>query len=282
MKRASIGDRLAVLIFLLIGAFDLCAAADLHRGIFFETRGAGDTVVFIHGGQMDRRMWDGQFDTFARHYKAVRYDIRGFGKSPAPTEPYSHAEDLRSLLQHLKIERASLVGLSLGAAIAVDFAILHPAKVEKLVLACPGLGGFRFNDKANDLRSIVEAARDEGPAKAAELWLQNPYMSVAMENKPLQSRLRRLSLDNGRCWLNNPVLQRHTKPAAAERLAEVKAPTLVIDGARDVSDIHEIVGKLSTEIKGATKVAIPDCGHIAPMEKPEKFNKLVLEFLARQ
>jgi len=79
--------------------------------------------------------------------------------------------------------------------------------------------------------------------------------------------------------LNNPLLLRRLSPAAAERLREIRAPTLVIDGGRDVSDIHKIVAKLSAEIPGAQQQVLKDCGHIVPMEDPEAFNKLLFDFL---
>jgi len=169
------------------------AKSGKHRGIYFEAKGKGPTVILVHGGQMDRRMWDFQFDLLARDYHAIRYDIRGFGKSDVPSRPYSYADDQKSLMKHLEVQRASIVGLSLGAAIATEFAIVYSESVQALVLACPGLGGFKFEDKAKDLRAIGDAAREEDYDKVAELWLRNPYMSVAMEHSDLRQRLRALS-----------------------------------------------------------------------------------------
>jgi len=255
------------------------AKSGKHNGIYFETKGKGPAVILVHGGQMDRRMWDFQFDLLAKDYHVIRYDIRGFGKSDVPTRPYSYADDQKSLLKHRGLQKASIVGLSLGAAIATDFAIVYPDSVQALVLVCPGLGGFKFEDKANDLRAIGDAAREENYDKVTELWLQNPFMSVAMERPGIRARLTALSRDNAHCWLNNPLLLRRMTPTATERLKEIRAPTLVIDGGRDVSDIHKIVAKLSAEISGAKQQVLKDCGHIAPMENPEAFNKLLLEFL---
>jgi pimeloyl-ACP methyl ester carboxylesterase len=112
----------------------------------------------------------------------------------------------------------------------------------------------------------VDAARDEGYEKAAEIWLQNPYMSVAMENPPLREKLQQLARDNGHAWLNNPMLIRRTKPPAAVRLREIHAPTLVIGGERDVSDIHKIVTKLVSEIPDARKLIFPGAGHLVPLQ----------------
>jgi pimeloyl-ACP methyl ester carboxylesterase len=265
---------------LLAGTVGSSAGSGKFDGLYFEAKGRGETIVLIHGGQMDRRMWDAQFDLFARRYRVIRYDIRGFGKSDAPAKPYSNAADLHSLLRHLGEKKAGLIGLSLGAAVATDFALIHPEMADSLLLVCPGLGGFPFQDKANDLRAVVEAARDDGFEKAADLWLKNPYMSVAMEKPALRDQLRQLARDNGRCWLNNPLLIRPLNPPAAERLREIRAPTLVIGGERDVSDIHKIVAKLAAEIPGARKIIVAGAGHLVPMEQPEEFNRLALEFLA--
>ena len=269
--------RIALLTFLLTTA--KFVAAGVVDGIYFEEKGSGPAVVLIHGGQLDRRMWDAQFDEFAKELRVVRYDLRGFGKSPPPKKAFSNEDDLARLMDRLKIKRARFVGLSLGAAVAVDFAITRSNRVEALLLVCPGLGGFPFQDPANNLEPVVIAARDESPAKAAELWLANPYMSVAMENPTLRLKLRLLAEENAHCWLNNPIMQRRLRPPANERLKEVGAKTLVIDGERDVSDIHRIVQKMEREIPGATKVVVKGAGHLVPMEKPEEFNRIALEFL---
>ena len=278
----------------LLTAFLICAAFALNGvfhgpvqaasgkvdGIYYESRGKGDTLVLIHGGQMDGRMWNGQFQLWSRSYRVIRCDIRGFGRSDPPARPYSYREDLFQLFQRLRVSHATIIGLSLGGAIATDFTLTHPEAVDGLVLVCPGLGGFRFSDPANNLRPIVDAAREDNPDRVADLWLANPYMSVAMENPALRESLRRISRDNARAWLNNPLLLRPMQPPAAERLGEIRTPCLIIGGERDVSDVQAIVNKLGSEIPGARKHIIPGAGHIVPMEKPEEFNRLVMEFLA--
>jgi pimeloyl-ACP methyl ester carboxylesterase len=269
----------AIAAMLLPVAPFLCADSGKFNGIYFETKGTGNVVVLLHGGQMDRRMWDAQFDLFARRHCVIRYDIRGFGQSETPTAPYSDAADLGALLQHLEVRHASLVGLSLGAAVAVDFALTHTNMSDALVLVCPGLGGFHFTDKANDLRAVLKAAQENNFDKVADLWLANPYMSVAMEKPALHKQLRQLARDNSRCWLNNPLLLRRLTPSADERFSEIRVPTLVIGGERDVSDIHKIVEKLAAEIPGAKKKILPGAGHLVPMELPDEFNRIALEFI---
>jgi pimeloyl-ACP methyl ester carboxylesterase len=279
VRSGALGElRLTMLLLILLLGCSLSAPAAKHNSIYYEVKGAGRPLVMIHGGQMDRRMWDPQFDRFARQYQIIRYDIRGFGKSDVPLKPYSYTDDLRDLLNHLRLEKVFVLGLSLGSAIAIDFALTQPNRVDGLILACPGLGGFQFSDEAGT-RKIVEAARDEGFGRAADLWLEHPFMKPAMQNAALRDQLRRLAHDNGHCWLNNPLLIRRIKPSAAERLADIRAPTLILDGELDLSDIHKIVDKLAAEIPGARKQVIRGAGHIANLEKPEEFNKLALDFL---
>jgi 3-oxoadipate enol-lactonase len=258
-----------------------CVLAGQHKGIYYESNGRGEAVVLLHGGQMDRRMWDFQAKALSSEFRMIRYDLRGFGRSIPIKNAYSHVDDLNDLLTHLKVRKATLVGLSLGGAVAVDFAISYPDRVGGLVLVCPGLGGFQFQDKANDLRAVVEAARDRKHEQAAELWLANPYMAVAMEQPSLRPLLRRWTLENAQCWINNPLLQRRMEPSAAQRLRDVTAPTLIIGGGRDVSDIQKIIQKLGAEIPNASVSLLPTCGHLVPLEAPAEFEKLLLNFLRR-
>ena len=89
--------------------------------LYYEIAGTGPAVVLLHPGNLDRRIWDEQFQLFAERYRVIRYDVRGHGKSAQPTRPYSDTEDLFQLLQLLQIKKASLVGLSLGGRISIDF-----------------------------------------------------------------------------------------------------------------------------------------------------------------
>jgi pimeloyl-ACP methyl ester carboxylesterase len=102
--------------------------------LFYDVRGSGQPLVLLHAGGRDLTMWDPQAGALARSFRLVRYDARGHGRSTAPGGPYSTVEDLRLLLDHLGIERASLVGISMGAGVALDFAATHPQRVSKLVL----------------------------------------------------------------------------------------------------------------------------------------------------
>ncbi len=114
-----------------------------------------------------------------------------------------------------------------------------------------------------------------------ESWLKDPYMAPAMERGKLAPLLRRLSRENAHCWLNNPILQRSPRPLVAERLSEIKVPTLLVLGDRDVSQINATIETLEKGIKGSVKVVIKGAGHLVSMEEPEEFNETLLAFLEK-
>src|SRR5947209_20150411 len=91
--------------------------------LYYEVMGEGHPLVLIHGGYMDRRMWDDQFAAFAEQYQVIRYDVRGFGKTELPQVPYADRQDLYDLLQALGVTKTYLLGLSLGGEVAIDFTL---------------------------------------------------------------------------------------------------------------------------------------------------------------
>jgi pimeloyl-ACP methyl ester carboxylesterase len=251
----------------------------------YEMMGEGRTVVLIHGGLVDSRMWDDQFESFAKRYRVIRYDLRGFGKSAFPTGPYSHVEDLYALLKFLKVERASLIGLSLGGMIATDLALEHPEMVDRLVLASSALRGYQSPPNEKTV-AVGKAAEERGMQSAIELWLEHPFFATGKSNAAYQRRMRSMLADNYRYWgpwgpeLKAVVVTWPKRPAI-ERLSEIHAPTLIVVGDKDAANILAIADILATKITGARKVFIKNVSHHLNMEKPKEFNRVVLDFLAR-
>jgi pimeloyl-ACP methyl ester carboxylesterase len=114
---------------------------DLHHQI----HGRGSPLILFHGGGTDSRVWDILVEKLSQSFQVITYDLRGHGKSPVPTKTTNYVGDLGVLFESLKIDKASLVGHSLGGQIAKDFAILNPDKVEQLILLSPGLSGFQYD-----------------------------------------------------------------------------------------------------------------------------------------
>jgi pimeloyl-ACP methyl ester carboxylesterase len=254
--------------------------------LYYEELGEGDPVVLIHGGALDCRMWDGTFETLARRFRVIRYDVRGLGRSNSPPGAYYDHGDLYALLKRLGIRKTAVVGLSLGGRIAIDFAIQHPEMVMALVPVAPGLSGYEFNgeDLKGDMASLIEAYQRQDYDRVVELfqrsWTDGPHRSPDQVDPDMREKVRAMAVRGVRGW----EIQQHAvplSPPAIGRLAEIQAPTLVIVGDLDMSDIHAIVELVMKDVPGARKAVIPGAAHMVNMEKPAEFNRVVLEFLTR-
>ncbi len=249
--------------------------------LYYEIAGEGPSLVLAHAGFVDRRMWDEQFPVFAQHYRVVRYDMRGFGNSKQTPGPFSHRADLYQLLQSLGIERAHLLGCSMGGAIIIDFALEHPEMTTSLVLVSSALGGYRFQgDIPKPLQELVAALQAKDIPRAADLaariWIDGPRRTPAQVDARIRERGREMSLT---ALPNFFVKEEPLDPPAIERLHELAAPTLVMVGELDDPSIATIGELLTTRIAGARKVTISGAAHLPNMDKPEEFNQSVLAFL---
>ena len=184
-------------------------------------------------------MWDPQFDLFARRFRVVRYDHRGFGKTKPTHTPFMLHEDLLSVMRRLGIARAVLVGCSMGGSTAIDFALAYPDMVDALVLSGPGLSGWAWSPEMvkflTDMFERIGAGDIDGARELNErLWLDGPRDSRSID--PIyRARASALSVDNFRPerWTIQP---QPPSPPSSERLAEIKAPTLVMIGDCDAPD----------------------------------------------
>lgn len=247
--------------------------------LYFERQGEGSAVVLLHGGEMDSRIWDAQFGEFAEHYDVIRYDARGYGRSSPVDTSFQAHEDLLHLLNFLDIERAHLVGLSLGGRIAIDFALTCPQRTLSLCLAGPGISGWSWSVDDHPYLSEIRQAADAGNLdEVTRLWLQSPFLAPAMERPHLQERLEQLVRENAKAWLD-PNLEMEMQPPALGRLSELWIPVFVLLGERDVADIHQIVDVLTTSIPHAKLARFPGAGHMLNLENPERFNESILSFL---
>lgn len=247
----------------------------------YEVRGAGPSVVLLHGFSLDRRMWDDQIDAFARTHTVIRYDLRGFGESSPGSVSYAHADDLANLLDRLGYDRVALVGLSLGGGAAINFAVTRPDRVRALVVLDPSLGGFRWSAEFRAAQAAVRAtAQRDGIGAARHEWLSFPIFAPAMANPVIGARLRAIVDDySGYHWLNTDH-GRPFSPPAIDRLRAIDSPSLILAGELDTADFHAIADTLERGVTGARKMMLPGVGHMANMETPSSFNDLVLDFLS--
>jgi pimeloyl-ACP methyl ester carboxylesterase len=253
--------------------------------LYYDVAGDGEPLVLAHAGIADRRMWDGQLEAFAERYRVIRYDMRGCGRSEAPTgASFSHHDDLRGLLDFLGIERAILVGCSIGARTAIDFALALPERVRALALVCPSVSGFESDEEPpEEWDELVEADEAGDLERVSELevriWVDGPYRSQEEVDPAVRDLVREMNLIALR---NEPDLGEElpAEPPAANRLAETRAPALVVAGALDRPEVGARAELLAASIPRAQKVVIDGTAHVPGMERPEELNRVVLGFLA--
>ncbi|MCE7982397.1 MAG: alpha/beta hydrolase [Caldilinea sp. CFX5] len=253
--------------------------------LYYEVSGAGKPILFLHDGMLDSTCWDHQFSTFAKRYQVIRYDRQGYGRSGVPTSPFSMLETIQALLAHLQIAEVSLIGGSMGGALALQFTIAHPHLVSKLVIVGSHLIGMPFSAAFEQrMQTVFLPMLEEGDFDAKiDRIAQDPYL-LAPENQAVRVVLRQKLLANPRCQLGigqimRQDLIRFADFLAVDRLQEVRTPTLIILGAADAPDIYNHTAAMQAGIRQARREIIANAGHLVYWEKPEEFDQLVLSFL---
>jgi len=254
--------------------------------LYYETNGKGPALVLIHAGFLDNRMWDTQFELFSENYRVIRYDVRGFGKSDVARTKFSDYKDLRGILDHIGAKTASLIGVSNGGRIASDFAVEYPSMVDHLVLVSPGMSGYKpagpeeeklWEEFDKQMKPQEDADREGRAADAVEMDV-NAWASA--QTPANRERITQIAMDNFHVHVENPwKLQVPPEPRTFQRLSQIRTPTLLIIGDRDVPAQILMVDNIHSHIPGSKRVLIPGADHIVNMSKPDEFNKTVLEFL---
>ena len=240
--------------------------------------GAGDAILFLHGFGLDGRMWDAQVADFKTTHRALAADLPGFGRSPRPADTTPVADLLARALDGLGVTAAHVVGLSLGGAIAADFALAHPDRVRSLALADALLLGHPAT--LDTWERCVALARAGDCAGAIAHWLTDGVFAVARTQPDVWARIQGM-LDGYDCahWTGSAVL-RWTATKPRERLPELRGPALVLVGERDTPAFHAMADAYAAGIAGARKMVLPGAGHVSCMEQPAAFNRALRAFLA--
>jgi len=251
--------------------------------IYYEMDGTGLPLMLVHAGIADCRMWNDQFRVFAEKYQTIRYDRRGFGKTPMVAGDYSHHHDLYELLKALDIKQAVLVGCSQGAKTSTDFTLEHPEMTKALILVGPALGGFAFDGEPPRQAEELEKADQAGDLDLVnELELQIWVDGQQRTPEQVDSKVRELVRDMNRIALQTPEdlgNEIPLEPAAVNRLSEIKVPTLIVVGDLDTQRTLAAADFLAGNIPNAKKIMMNNTAHLPNMEQPEEFNEYVLSFL---
>ena len=250
----------------------------------YEIYGAGAPFLLVNGLGSDHTEWLCQIPAFSARYRVIVFDNRGAGESETPPGPYTTAQmadDAAALLDRLHVGRAHLLGVSLGGMIAQQIALRHPARVDRLVLACTAPGG------ALSVRPPPEAlaafARDPSEDLEAQIRRTLPYLYTERFRREMPEEVeafvrRRLAAPAEPAGVA-AQLAAAVGHDAGERLADIAAPTLVITGTADLLVPPENSRRIAERIPGSRLVLLPGAPHRLFAENAPAFNREVLGFL---
>lgn len=261
----------------------LLDGAELH----VDVTGNGDALLLIHAGVADSRMWDRQVEEFSKEYRVIRCDLRGFGRSRMSVGAFAYHDDIAALLRHLDVERATVIGASFGGSVALDFALAYADMVNALVLVSPAVGGYEFeSSQVLAFFTAEDDALERGDVEAAtelnlKMWVDGPNRSAGAVSGEIRELVRDMQMN----IFSQPDVEnvevRELYPPAVGRLHELKIPTLVIVGEKDVAEFQGISRRIARNVSNAKHVVMSGVAHLPSMEKPEEFNRIVREFLER-
>ncbi len=253
--------------------------------IHYDVRGAGSPVLLIHAGIADSRMWTPQLDAFAAVHRVVRIDLRGFGQTTTGPEEFFDWEDVAAVCGALSLSSMVVIGASMGARVAVEFALQRPDLVSGLILVAPGIffpdepRSASITASWNEMGEAFEAGKPERMREIElSMWVDGPARSSNRVDPELRRAVDEM---NARVYEleSSAEGRQELTPPAVERLSEIAVPTMIIVGAEDQPDILTIADRLATEIDGARTMTFENAAHMLSMEQPDRFNELVLQYL---
>jgi 3-oxoadipate enol-lactonase len=255
--------------------------------IYFEVEGNGHPVLLIHGGLGSLRMWDEHVPAFAERYRVIRYDTRGFGRTETDDVEFTNRGDAAAVLDHLGASSAYVVGQSRGGMIALDLTLDRPDRVDALVSVAGGVGGYEPElpdgielPPWDEMERLEEAQDWDALAELeTQVWVDGWGQPQDRVDAEIRRQVKEWILANYRAGIAGGKPQ-PLDPSAAVRLADVRVPTLVLIGEAD--ELESVISErhLATSVPGAQVVEFPGVAHMIHLEEPERFNELVLEFLA--
>ncbi len=252
-------------------AFALLCAAPTHAeptwtesGLWFEVKGEGPAVLLLHGSNLDHASFDAIATALAANHRVISTDLRFHGQSRDPGGPIAFVRDVAEVLDAADAPRAAIIGHSMGASIAVDFALAHPDRVERLVLLAPTISGFNPTTRPEGLDAFIAALR-AGDIDTAGLELaKTPVMQLRIATDQ-QERVSAMIQRNLQLFRTDPTRVERAAPAA-ERIGELSMPVTVVTGEQDVSGALEVADFIASRRRAAKLVRIAACGHLVVID----------------
>ncbi len=238
-------------------------------------------LVLIHDGVVNSASFDDMWPILCRDFRVVRYDRRGYGKSPAAKATYSPQEDLAAVMKAANFDHASLAGFSFGGGLAVSYAILHPEQVDRLIISGAAVNGFQPSPAFGKhitriMLPMIVGNMDAVAANAAKSgWVMAPDHPEAVAKatvlmKTYPQDLRHQMRDPIKPW-----------PSDLPRMPELRVPTLIMTGDHDIADNQATSGAAQALIPGSRRIVIDDAGHLMQLEHPKEIAELIADFVKK-
>lgn len=254
-------------------------AVEVHAVV--SGRADGPVVVLSNSLGSTHRMWDRQLAQLEERFRVVRYDTRGHGASPVPAGPYiidDLADDLIALLDRLGIDRAALVGLSLGGMTAMRVAARNPDRVDRMVLLCTGAE----LSPATGWLQRAATVREQGTAAVAEAvvarWFTPAYLAANPQIRDGYVQMVAGTPAEGYAGCCEAIASLDLR----QQLSSITAPTLAIAGADDPATPPAKLEEIVTAIPGATLLVVPDAAHLANAEQPGPVTGALIDHLEQR
>ncbi len=247
-----------------------------------EGRKEAVPIVLIHAFPLNQTMWSPQISALSKKYRVIAYDIRGHGKSEVGDGQYTlelFVDDLIALLDHLKIEKTILCGLSMGGYIALRALERHPERISKLVLS--DTRSEADSDEAKVKRSAtLKLIKEKGVSVFAEEFVKSALIPETFTTHPeVVQTVQEMILKNSPLGICGALLALASRTDTTAFLNKIKIPTLILVGEKDQITPFSAADSLKEKIPNAQMHVIPCAGHFSSLENPTEFNRRLLSFL---
>jgi 3-oxoadipate enol-lactonase len=261
--------------------------AEGKLNIFYQSKGSGPAIIFLHGGYLDMHMWENQVAFFSATHRVITIDLPGHGRTNG-IDSLNIARIIRDFMDILHIDKASFVGLSLGSVCLTEFALAYPERIEKIILCSPGLTGWRGFVNLDSLSGNLFEHADSlykirNYSMMAEyftrLWCDGPFrgpsaVDPATRNYVLQTvRINNLHADD--YW---PIFNHDGQ---AKNIKRIAIPVLILTGDLDLPFISSIATFINQKVTGSKRLIVHGAAHMINLEKPELVNQYISAFLEK-
>jgi pimeloyl-ACP methyl ester carboxylesterase len=249
--------------------------------IAYDDQGTGPSIVFLHAFPLNRTMWVNQEHVLSSQFRVITIDLRGHGESDAPLWRYTldqSADDVRALLDQLAVRQALFVGLSMGGYLLFAFYRKYSARVKGMILADTKAQADTDEGKAGRFQ-MAQTAYKQGPSAIADLMIPKLLSPATIQTRPeIVQNVRSMIEGNQISGIAGDLLAMAERPDSVPLLQQIACPTQIIVGELDQATPPADATLMANQIPNARLAIIPNAAHLANLEQPAAFNKILTTF----